>query len=124
MIAANRAALSVKANGEITHFLIETNPDQMVQIKDATRSFKSLDELITHHCKHADGKAQPITAVPPSAMLCGLWGEEEEKEKEGRKEGRKHFASRARATLLEPLMKGIFLPSAVSIVAVLLAFVC
>ena len=50
------SALSLKYAGEVTHFLVETNEDGSVQVKDAPRSFPSLAALIFHHCQTPDGE--------------------------------------------------------------------
>jgi hypothetical protein len=49
------AAMSVKAVGEVTHFLIEPTRDDQYKIKDAQFSFPSLEDLIEYHSRQADG---------------------------------------------------------------------
>ena len=50
-------ALSLKFHGDVTHFLIELNPNGSVQVMDATTSFPTIAALICHHCIEADGLA-------------------------------------------------------------------
>jgi hypothetical protein len=51
-------AISIKFQGAITHVLVETNRNNTVQIKDATRGYPNLDALIQHHYKQADGSSR------------------------------------------------------------------
>jgi hypothetical protein len=69
MSVVTATALSLKEDGEVNHFLIEANDDGTVQVKDASRSFRSLQDLIFHHCTDADG-----ACVCPSLDLLTITG--------------------------------------------------
>lgn len=60
-------ALSLKYADEVTHFLIETNKDGSVQLKDAPQAFQNLQALIFHYSSVADGL--PCT-LQPEQCIC------------------------------------------------------
>ena len=63
------AAMSVKAVGEVTHFLIEPTRDDQYKIKDAQFSFPSLEDLIEYHSRQADGALYSLLLAASSTQF-------------------------------------------------------
>ena len=77
--AHRHLALTLKHGGDFTHYLVETNDDKTVKLKDAVTRYPSLAALLFHHCIEADGScvgldnimAGTINIVQDVHVCCG-----------------------------------------------------